>query len=208
MIGLETAVAFMGFAVALALVPGPDNIFVLTQSALHGRLSGIFVTLGLATGLIFHTTAVAFGVAAIFETSQLAFSALKYIGAAYLIYLAYKSFREGKTTLDGQETPKEPASALYKRGLIMNIANPKVTIFFLAFLPQFVDPKVGSIVGQFYQLGGLMILMTILVFSSVALAAGFLGNWLRKSSKAMIWMNRASGMIFIALAAKLALAQK
>ena len=166
------------------------------------------MTLGLVTGLIFHTTAVAFGVAVIFETSQLAFSGLKYIGVAYLIYLAYESFRAGKTVLDGQETPKEPASALYKRGLIMNIANPKVTIFFLAFLPQFVDPKIGSIVGQFYQLGGLIILMTILVFSSVALAAGFLGNWLRKSSKAIIWMNRASGTIFIALAAKLALAQK
>ena len=208
MIGLDTAVAFIGFAFALAMVPGPDNIFVLTQSALHGRLSGIFVTLGLATGLIFHTTAVAFGVAAIFETSAIAFNVLKYIGAAYLIFLAYKSFMVGKTTLDGEDTPKESAFALYKRGLIMNIANPKVTIFFLAFLPQFVDPKMGSIIGQFYQLGGLMMLMTVLVFSSVALAAGFLGNWLRKSSQAMIWMNRVSGVIFIALAAKLLLAQK
>tara|TARA_R110002096_G_scaffold22170_4_gene71511 strand:- start:32939 stop:33565 length:627 start_codon:yes stop_codon:yes gene_type:complete len=208
MIAPETAFAFMGFAVALALVPGPDNIFVLTQSALHGRLSGIFVTLGLATGLIFHTTAVAFGVAVIFETSQLAFSALKYIGAGYLLFLAYKSFRAGKSTLDGAQTPKETAMALYKRGLFMNLANPKVTIFFLAFLPQFVDPQMGGMISQFYQLGGLMILMTILVFSSVALAAGFLGNWLRKSSAAMMWMNRVAGLIFIGLAVKLALAQK
>jgi threonine/homoserine/homoserine lactone efflux protein len=207
-IEIETVIAFMGFACALALVPGPDNIFVLTQSALHGRMSGIFVTLGLATGLFFHTSAVAFGVAVIFETSPLAFSALKYIGAAYLIFLAYKSFGAGKTTLDGPETPQEPAMALYRRGLIMNVANPKVTIFFLAFLPQFVDPKIGNIFGQFYQLGGLIIMVTVLVFSSISLAAGFLGNWLRKSTRAMIWMNRLSGVIFIALAANLALAQK
>jgi threonine/homoserine/homoserine lactone efflux protein len=84
MISLDIAFTFFGFALALALVPGPDNIFVMTQSALFGRLSGIFVTLGLATGLIFHTAAVAFGVAAIFETSQFAFDVLKYIGAFYL----------------------------------------------------------------------------------------------------------------------------
>lgn len=208
MIDLETAIAFIGFAVALAMVPGPDNIFVLTQSALHGRLSGIFVTLGLATGLIFHTTAVAFGVAAVFQTSAWAFSALKFVGAAYLLFLAYKSFRAGRSTLKGEDTPKEPASALYKRGLIMNIANPKVTIFFLAFLPQFVEPAQGNIIGQFYQLGGLMIITTIIVFSSIALAAGLLGDWLRKSSGAMMWMNRCAGVIFIGLAAKLALAQK
>jgi len=83
---------FLGVAFALAMVPGPDNIFVLTQSALHGRFAGFIVTLGLATGLIFHTTAVAFGVAIIFETSQYAFTALKYVGAAYLLYLAWKAF--------------------------------------------------------------------------------------------------------------------
>lgn len=208
MIPFDTIITFLGFAIALALVPGPDNIFVLTQSAVHGRLSGIFVTLGLASGLVFHTTAVAFGVAAIFQTSQVAFDVLKYAGAAYLLYLAYHAFRAGGEKLGGGSAPKEQAFKLYKRGLIMNIANPKVTIFFLAFLPQFVDPNLGAIVPQFYQLGLLMIIATIAVFSSVALTAGFLGNWLRKSDQAMVWMNRASGLIFIALAAKLALAQK
>lgn len=208
MIEVETAFTFIGFAIALAMVPGPDNIFVLTQSALHGRLSGIFVTLGLVTGLVFHTSAVAFGVAAIFQTSQVAFSALKYIGAAYLLYLAYMSFRAGKSKLAASDAPRETAFALYKRGLIMNIANPKVTIFFLAFLPQFVDPMQGGIIAQFYQLGVLMMLVTFGVFSSVALAAGFLGGWLRGSPSAMQWMNRCAGVIFVALAVKLALAQK
>jgi threonine/homoserine/homoserine lactone efflux protein len=207
MIPIETIITFIGFAFALALVPGPDNIFVLTQSALNGRFSGVLVTLGLVSGLIFHTTAVAFGVAAIFQTSQIAFSALKFIGAGYLLYLAYKAFRAGRSKL-GDDAPKEKPFTLYKRGLIMNIANPKVTIFFLAFLPQFVDPKMGSIVPQIYQLGAIMMIVTLIVFSSVALAAGFIGSWLRKSQTAMIWMNRLSGVIFIALAAKLAFAQK
>ena len=106
------------------------------------------------------------------------------------------------------DAPRESAFTLYKRGLIMNIANPKVTIFFLAFLPQFVDPTRGGIIAQFYQLGALMMVMTFIVFSSVALAAGFIGGWLRGSPSAMMWMNRCAGVIFVALAAKLALAQK
>ena len=208
MIPLDVVVLFIGVAFALALVPGPDNIFVLTQSALHGRLAGLFVTLGLATGLIFHTTAVALGVAAIFQTSQYAFIILKYIGAAYLLYLAWKAFNAGKAQLSGEETPVEPASKLYIRGLIMNIANPKITIFFLAFLPQFVDPAHGSIVIQFYQLGFLMIISTICVFGTVALTAGFLGNWLRNSPKAESWINRVSAVVFVSLALKLATAEK
>ena len=196
MISLDIAFTFFGFALALALVPGPDNIFVMTQSALFGRLSGIFVTLGLATGLIFHTAAVAFGVAAIFETSQFAFNVLKYIGAFYLAYLAYKSFRAANKKLGNTKTPKENLLVLYKRGLIMNITNPKVTIFFLAFLPQF------------FQFGALMILATILIFSLIAITAGSLGKWLNNSQSAMLWMNRFSGVIFISLAAKLIFAQK
>lgn len=208
MIPLDTALTFFGFAVALAMLPGPDNIFVLTQSALYGRSSGIFVTLGLATGLIFHTSAVAFGVAAVFETSRFAFNALKYLGVIYLIYLAYKAFRAGGPKLDNENPPKEPWVILYRRGLIMNIANPKVTIFFLAFLPQFVDPQLGAIVPQFYQLGALMFLATIVIFTSISLAAGFLGNWLRGSRTAMLWMNRLAGSIFIVLAVKLVFAKK
>ena len=208
MISLDIAFTFFGFAMALALVPGPDNIFVMTQSALFGRLSGIFVTLGLATGLIFHTAAVAFGVAAIFETSQFAFNVLKYIGAFYLAYLAYKSFRAANKKLGNTKTPKENLLVLYKRGLIMNITNPKVTIFFLAFLPQFVDSKLGAIVPQFFQFGALMILATILIFSLIAITAGSLGKWVNNSQSAMLWMNRFSGVIFISLAAKLIFAQK
>jgi threonine/homoserine/homoserine lactone efflux protein len=208
MIPIDVLFLFISVAVALALVPGPDNIFVLTQSALHGRAAGFVVTLGLASGLVFHTTAVAFGVAVIFQTSQYAFAVLKYIGAAYLLYLAWKAFRASASKLSGETAPRETAPKLYLRGLIMNIANPKVTIFFLAFLPQFVDPANGGMVGQFYQLGALMAVTTICVFGLVAFTAGSLGNWLKRSPSAQIWINRVSGVVFVSLALKLAWAEK
>lgn len=208
MIPFDVMFVFIGAAVALALVPGPDNIFVLTQSAVHGRIAGLIVTLGLASGLLFHTTAVAFGVAVIFETSQYAFVVLKYVGAAYLLYLAWKAFTASKNQFDGIETQSETAPKQYLRGLIMNIANPKVTIFFLAFLPQFVDPANGSMIGQFYQLGALMGLATLVVFGGVALVAGTLGDWIKGSTKTQIWLNRISGAVFILLALKLMTAQK
>lgn len=208
MIPFDIALLFIGAAFALAMVPGPDNIFVLTQSALHGRVAGLIVTLGLASGLLFHTTVVALGVAVIFQTSQYAFSVLKYVGAAYLLYLAWKSFRASSSQFSSETTPSETAPRLYLRGLIMNITNPKITIFFLAFLPQFVDAKNGPIVGQFYQLGALMVLATLCVFGFVAVAAGSLGAWLKSSPKAQIWINRVSGLVFVSLAAKLALTQK
>ena len=208
MIPFDLAFLFVGVAFALALVPGPDNIFVLTQSALHGRIAGLIVTMGLASGLIFHTTAVALGVAVIFQTSQYAFSALKYAGAAYLLYLAWKAFRASSGQFSAGKTPAETAPRLFLRGLIMNITNPKITIFFLAFLPQFVDPQRGSIVGQFYQLGALMVLATLCVFGFVAVAAGVLGDWLKSSPRAQIWINRLSGFVFVSLAVKLAWADK
>lgn len=203
MIPFDTALLFVSVGLALALVPGPDNIFVLTQSALHGKIAGVAVTLGLASGLLFHTTAVALGVAVIFQTSQYAFVALKYAGAAYLLYLAWKAFKASKSQFDDDRPPAETVPKLYLRGLIMNIANPKITIFFLAFLPQFVDPLHGSLVAQFYQLGALMFVITVIVFGVVAFAAGALGDWLKASPKAQIWINRVSGLVFIALAAKL-----
>lgn len=208
MIPVDVVILFLGVAIALAAVPGPDNIFVMTQSALHGRVSGLIVTLGLASGLIVHTTAAAFGVAVIFQTSQAAFAALKYAGAAYLVYLAWKAFTAKGTEINGQGVARTATHKLFMRGLIMNIANPKVTIFMLAFLPQFVDPGNGPIIAQFYQLGALMFLATVMVFGAVALAAGTLGGLLRGSRTVQLWLNRVSGVIFVALAIKLATADR
>jgi threonine/homoserine/homoserine lactone efflux protein len=201
-------ITFFGASILLALAPGPDNIFVLTQSALRGRGAGIAVMLGLCTGLIGHSLAVVLGVAVIFQTSALAFTALKYIGAAYLVYLAWGAFRAPAEVISTQSHGVTDYLRLYRRGIIMNITNPKVSIFFLAFLPQFADPVRGPIWIQLLLFGGLFILSTILVFGTIALLAGTLGQWLNRSQNIQKGLNRLAGTVFLILALKLATTQR
>jgi len=200
----QTLLAFGMASVLLALAPGPDNIFVLTQSAMHGKASGLMVTLGLCTGLLVHTTAVAFGVAVIFQASALAFTALKLAGAGYLLYLAWQAFRASAASIKTGTNGQLNFAKLYQRGIIMNVTNPKVSIFFLAFLPQFADPARGPLTLQLICLGGVFILATVMVFGGIAWMAGSLGQWLIKNEKAQIIMNRVAGTVFVGLAVKLA----
>lgn len=208
MLPIETVILFLTASVALAFAPGPDNIFVLTQSALYGRKAGFLVTLGLCTGLLVHTAAVSLGVAAIFQTSVLAFNLLKIVGALYLLYLAYQAFRAGASSIEEGEGPQWPWRKLYSRGIIMNITNPKVAIFFLAFLPQFADPARGSVTVQMLLFGAMFIVATLLVFGSIAWFAGFLGEWLKGSARAQIIMNRVAGTVFAGLALRLAISER
>jgi threonine/homoserine/homoserine lactone efflux protein len=208
MIPIETVAIFFTASVALAFAPGPDNIFVLTQSALHGRKAGLLVTIGLCTGLLVHTAAVSLGVAAIFQTSALAFNILKMVGAMYLLYLAWQAFKAGATKIDESAELHMDLRKLYYRGVIMNITNPKVAIFFLAFLPQFADPVIGSITIQMMMFGGLFIIATLLIFGSIAWSAGFLGRWLKGSEKAQVIMNRIAGTVFAGLALRLAISER
>ena len=204
MISFETLAAFSMASVLLALAPGPDNIFVLTQSALRGKSAGLLVTLGLCTGLLVHTTAVAFGVAVIFQASAVAFTALKLFGAAYLLYLAWHAFRASSQDISADRSNGMSAGRLYRRGIIMNVTNPKVSIFFMAFLPQFADPARGPLSLQMLLLGGVFIVSTILVFGGIALMAGAIGQWLSRSPKTQVVMNRVAGLVFVGLAVKLA----
>jgi threonine/homoserine/homoserine lactone efflux protein len=208
MISIETSLAFFTAAVVLALAPGPDNIFVLTQSALRGRIAGLAVTFGLCTGLIVHSSAVALGIAVIFQTSAMAFTILKFIGAAYLLYLGWQAFRASAVKIARQTDGDTNLWKLYRRGIIMNITNPKVSIFFLAFLPQFADPSRGSISLQILLLGGLFILATILIFGVIALLAGTLGQWLNQSDGAQKILNIIAGCVFVGLALKLITTQQ
>ncbi len=208
MIPIDTAALFFAASVALALSPGPDNIFVLTQSALHGRSAGLLVTLGLCSGLIVHTTAVAFGVAAVFATSAVAFTILKMAGAAYLLYLAWGAFRAPASDLDESPHSNLTGSRLYARGIVMNVTNPKVAIFFLAFLPQFADPERGSLPVQVFVLGAIFAVSALLIFSLISLMAGYLGEWLRRSSRAQVILNRVAGAVFVALALRLVTAER
>jgi threonine/homoserine/homoserine lactone efflux protein len=208
MIPIETLAAFFAASTLLALAPGPDNIFVLTQSALRGKGAGLMVMLGLCTGLIVHSTAVALGVAVIFQTSMIAFTALKMVGAAYLVYLALQAIRASPTEIKGEKNGETSYRKLYFRGIIMNITNPKVSIFFLAFLPQFANPARGPISIQMLLLGAVFILSTILIFGGIALLAGTLGQWLNRSDRVQKAMNRLAGTVFVALALKLATAER
>ncbi len=205
MMPLDTVLPFVGAAILLDLAPGPDNLFVLSQSALYGRRAGFSVTAGLCTGLLVHTGAVALGVAALLQASPTAFLVLKGIGAAYLAWLALGAFRAGALELRSDSADRPSRIRLFTQGILMNITNPKVSLFFLAFLPQFVDPSRGAPWLQILLLGALFILTVILVFGGMAWAGGGLRGWLGRSSRVQILLNRLTGLLFLGLALKLAL---
>lgn len=200
---LDVAWAMFVTALVLGIAPGPDIIFVLTQSAVYGARAGLATMLGLCTGLCFHTAAVALGIAVIFQESALAFMILKCAGAAYLLYLAWQSFRCGSSRIFTEGVSFPGFTALWRRGVIMNITNPKVSLFFLALLPQFADPARGSLPLQFLLLGLLMILATLLVFSTAALLGGRMADWFNRSPRGQMLIHRIAGCIFIGLAVAL-----
>jgi threonine/homoserine/homoserine lactone efflux protein len=201
----DVLVMFFLSALVLGLAPGPDNLFVLAQSAQHGGKAGLAVTAGLCTGLIAHTMAVACGVAALIMGSPLAFDALKYCGAAYLLWLSWLSLRLDANDAASGQTPTLPIRRLYGRGVVMNITNPKVLVFFLAFLPQFASPRYGAMAPQILMLGVLFIIATIIVFGAISLFAGHVGERLKGSRRARLVLNRLTALLFAGLAIKLVL---
>ena len=212
MLPLEVSLAFFGAALVLALAPGPDILFVLAQSALYGAKQGLAVSAGLCSGLLGHTALVACGVAALIAASPLCFALLKIAGAAYLAYLAWGAFRaqpaDPERSAETTAQPRLSLSRLYCRGIVMNLTNPKVTVFFLAFLPQFTRPGCGPLWLQIVWLGALFLLAAALVFAAVALLAGRLGDRFRHSVRAQVFLNRAAAAIFAALALALLFPQK
>jgi threonine/homoserine/homoserine lactone efflux protein len=206
MIPSATVAIFLLTSAALAAAPGPDNIFVLTQSALHGRKAGIIITIGLCTGLLAHTLLVALGVGVILQTSALAVSALKVIGAAYLVHLALLAIRTIPIEQGNDEIPTLGYSGLYSRGIIMNLTNPKVAVFFLAFLPQFTNAEYGlAITLQIIILGGLFIIMAFFVFTAIACGASLIGKWLTTNIMAQRAINYMAALIYCGLALNIVL---
>ena len=204
----QTIFSFFGIALVLGFTPGPDNIFVMLQSASHGRRSGFYVVLGLCTGLIVHTVAVALGLAAVFAASRLAFVTLKLLGAAYLAYLAWQAFRAPVSEADDVVRADLPPEKLFVRGIVMNLTNPKVIFFFLAFLPQFVDPSQGAVATQLAVLGSIFILATLVAFGTISFFAASVGQTFRRSASAQRLLNRVAGTVFAALAVRLAITDK
>ena len=201
-LGIETIIAFVMASVVLSLVPGPDNIFVMTNSALKGWKVGFYITLGLCTGLIGHTILVAIGVSVIFQTSALAFNGLKIVGACYLVYLGWLSIKSKELKI-GSNGADNVNRSYYITGIVMNLSNPKVALFFLVFLPQFVNPIDGSVTIQIFILGFLFILSALCVFSSVAFLGSFLEDYLKKSSTINKNINKLAALVYFALAINL-----
>lgn len=209
MIELSNLYMFIVASFVLCLVPGPDNIFVLTQGMTKSKKAAIVTTLGLTTGLIIHTSAAAFGISVILQTSEIAFNIVKYLGAAYLLYIAYQAFKYRNEPLDlSVQNSSGELKKLYVKGFIMNILNPKVSIFFLAFLPQFVTPANGNIPLQMIVLGLIFMMITIVVFSSVGVAGNMLSSKLLEKPSIVKYMNTLTSFVLVSLGLKLALSSR
>ncbi|NGQ93774.1 LysE family translocator [Brevibacillus sp. SYP-B805] len=199
---------FLAACVLLTLMPGPDILFVIMQSISQGRKAGIATALGLCSGVTVHTLAAALGISAIIAQSAALFHALKVAGACYLLYLAWQAVREGHSALTAEAVPQLPLPELYKRGILMNVLNPKVSLFFLAFLPQFVTPGAGSAAMQMIVLGLLFMLQAIVIFTIVAVFAGSLGRKLFDNPRIGRYVNLAKAGLFAFIGIRLVLPEE
>lgn len=187
---IEILISFAFATAVLSLSPGPDNIFVITQSIVNGTKYGIATVVGLMSGCLVHTTLVAFGVSTIIKENESLFFIIKLLGASYLLFLAYKVYKsDAKIVLSNTNIQKESVFQLFKKGFIMNVLNPKVALFFLAFFPQFLFSKTISTVIQFYTLGGIFILVSFLVFAGIALLSGSISSYLKENDKVGVYLK-------------------
>ncbi|WP_165733955.1 LysE family translocator [Polaribacter sp. 20A6] len=197
----ETLISFAFATAILAFSPGPDNIFVLTQSIVNGTKYGIATVLGLMSGCLVHTTLVAFGVSAIIKENESLFFIIKLLGASYLLFLAFKVYKsDAKIVLSNSNIPKESVFQLFKKGFIMNVLNPKVALFFLAFFPQFLFSKTISNVIQLYTLGALFIAVSFLVFSLIAILAGSISTYIKEHTKIGVYLKWGQIIVFTFIA--------
>ncbi|TPN85466.1 LysE family translocator [Aquimarina algicola] len=193
----------------LAFSPGPDNIFVLMQSVVNGKKYGLAVVAGLMSGCLVHTTLVAFGISVIIKQSEILFFAIKLFGALYLFFLAYKVFvNTAEIQFTENDTPKRSLWSLFRQGFVMNVLNPKVSIFFLAFFPGFLFSKAMSSVRQFYVLGFLFILVSFIAFGLIAILAGSISEYLKKKSKIGVVLKWLQIVVFIGIGIFILFAKK
>ena len=184
----------------LTIMPGPDIIYVLVQSVTNGKKFGIATSLGLVSGIIIHTTLVAFGVSAIIKQSENLFFGIKLFGALYLLYLAYQTFKSDEELLLNTKADRNSLLKLFKQGFIMNVLNPKVSIFFLAFFPGFLYSSTQSTIIQFYVLGGLFMLQALLIFSMVSILSGSFAIYLKNHPKLNSNIKWFKILVFIGIA--------
>ena len=201
---IDTLLAFLGISILITLAPGPDNLMVIGQSLARGRSAGLAFGLGCAAGCITHIAWTTLGVAALIRASAGLFAAFKLAGAAWLAWLGIQALRSGGALAPAAGSPPRPWQRDVARGFVANALNPKVGLFFLAFLPQFADPALGSVSLQMLALGLVFIAQTVVIFGSMAFAAGHIGRLLARRPRLGPWLDRLCGLLFIGLAVRLA----
>ncbi|MBN1993607.1 MAG: LysE family translocator [Anaerolineae bacterium] len=193
---------------ALILAPGPDMIYVITRGIAQGRRAGLLSALGVTLGILVHTTFAACGLAVLLETSALAFMLVKYVGAAYLVYLGFKALKD-KSSLTVLAQPEEmDFRAIFWQGMLSNVFNPKVALFFLAFLPQFVIQNGHAVAGQMFTLGLIFALFGVAFLSVVGYFSGGIGHWLSHRPRLAPRLRWLTGIIFIVLGLRLAFVER
>lgn len=198
---IEVIISFVIATSALAISPGPDNIYVLTQSITNGKKYGLATTAGLITGCIIHTTLLAFGVSALIKENETVFIIIKILGAVYLLFLAYQVFRsDAEIQFNTVGVPQKNVNELFVQGFIMNVLNPKVTLFFLAFFPGFLFSVEMSTIVQFYILGGLFMLVSFIIFSMIAVLSSKIKLFTENNKKAPFIFKWVQIIVFVGIA--------
>ncbi len=198
---LQTIISFLAASVLLTISPGPDIIYVLMQSITFGKKYGIATAFGLVLGIIIHTSLIAFGVSAIIQNSPKVFFSIKLLGAIYLLYLAYKVYKSSSIiNLDDNSVPKKTVLELVKQGFIMNVLNPKVTIFFLAFFPVFIDVSKEKTTLQIYILGFLFMAQAFVIFSLLAIITDKSTVFLRTNKRFSSVLKWTQIIVFVLIA--------
>ncbi|MBX5168938.1 LysE family translocator [Rhizobium sp. NZLR1b] len=201
--------AFFSAAVLLNLSPGPDIAFILGHTMKSGKRAGFSALFGVWSGACLHVLMAALGLSAVFAASAVAFSAVKWIGAAYLVWLGIQALRAGGGNgLIKTAGEKMPAARIYRQGILVSLLNPKVAIFFLAFLPQFVVEGAGPAWAQLMLHGGLIIVVAAFIEPPLVLLGGRLADALRHNQKIGLWLDRGLGALFLALGVRLALSSR
>jgi threonine/homoserine/homoserine lactone efflux protein len=196
---------FLVASALLTIAPGPDILYVLARGIAQGAKAGVAAALGFATGCIFHTALAAVGIAALIRSSDLAFNAVRYAGAAYLVWIGIQALRHRSAfSIEGASDARALAT-IYRQSVIGNVLNPKVTLFFLAFLPQFVNAPAGHVGMQMALLGAIFMAQTVVIFGTVAIFSGMIGRWLRTKPVIGERLNAFAGVTFIALGIRVAL---
>ncbi|WP_300439515.1 LysE family translocator [Christiangramia sp.] len=197
----DQIIPFLTASILLTFSPGPDIIYVLVRSMVYGYKQGIMTALGLVSGILIHTSLVAFGVSAVIKQSENIFLFIKVLGALYLLYLAYQVYKSNpEIAFSSDDITDKSMFSLYKQGFIMNVLNPKVGIFFLAFFPGFLWDPDGNTILQFYILGAVFMLQAFFIFSSVAVLADKISVYIKSHPKAGIFLKWMQVVIFILIA--------